>query len=219
MKAIPHTALYHKIIEPRQTVAGKPPVLVLMHGRGANENDLLELSDYLDERFFLISVRAPNAFPGGTGYSWYELEDIGKPVQSEFADSFQKLRSFLDEIVTLYPIDPSKIFLFGFSMGAIMSLALSLTEPGRVAGVVANSGFVPEESELQFQWDQVKGRPFFVAHGLYDPVIPVEYGRRSAELLRKAQADLTYREYEMGHQIGEESLNDLMQWLSHHLGR
>ncbi len=219
MKPAPRTALYHKIMEPRQSIAGKPPALVLLHGRGANENDLLELSDYLDERLFLISVRAPHPFPGGTGYTWYELEDIGKPVQSEFAQSYSKLKVFLDEIVTLYPIDPAKVFLLGFSMGAMMSLALSLTEPGRIAGVIANSGFVPEESELNFQWEQVKGRPFFIAHGLYDPVIPVQFGRRSAELLRKAHADLTYREYEMGHQIGEECLNDLMQWLSQQLGR
>ena len=94
----------------------------------------------------------------------------------------------------------------------MMSYAVALTHPGGVLGVAANSGYIPEGTELKFQWNQIEEKPFFVAHGRHDPVIPVSFGQRAKELLEKAHADVTYREYDMGHQIGEESLNDLMQW-------
>ena len=98
-----------------------------------------------------------------------------------------------------------------------MCYAMMLTKPPEIAGVAANSGYLPEGTELQLQWDAIAKKPFFVAHGKFDPVIPVQFGRRAKELLENAHAELTYREYEMGHQIGEESLNDMMQWLTKHI--
>jgi phospholipase/carboxylesterase len=106
------------------------------------------------------------------------------------------------------------MFFCGFSMGAVMAYAITLTHPESVMGTIANSGYIPEGTELKYQWDQIKAKPFFVAHGKFDPVIPVMFGQRAKELLDKAHASVTYREYEMGHQIGEESLNDMMQWLT-----
>ncbi|HZY09637.1 MAG TPA: phospholipase, partial [Bacteroidota bacterium] len=95
--------------------------------------------------------------------------------------------------------------------------ALALTKPTEVAGVVANSGYIPEETDLQFQWDALNGTPFFVSHGLHDPVIPVQFGRRARFLLEQAHVDLTYHEYPIGHQISEESLRDMSAWLTEKL--
>ena len=209
-----NTTLTHKIQEPEQTSKEKPPALVLLHGRGANEDDLLGLTEYFDQRLFCIAARAPFPFQSGEGYTWYDVLEVGRPEPNMFAESYQRLVQFLEDIKKKYPINPHKIFFLGFSMGTIMSYSLALTMPGSVAGVIANSGYIPEDTDLKFQWDKLKGKPFFVAHGLYDPVIPVQYGQRAKDLLREAGVNLTYREYEMAHQINEESLNDISTWLN-----
>jgi phospholipase/carboxylesterase len=214
-----HTTLVHKVIEPQSKSSAKAPALILLHGRGANENDLLSFAEYLDERLFLISVRAPFPFQQGGGYTWFDILEMGKPEPKMFSESYTKVMQFIDDVKKGYPVNPSKIFLCGFSMGAIISFAVSLLQADIVAGVIANSGYIPEESELKYDWSNVRGKPFFISHGLFDPVIPVSFGRRASELLRGVHADVCYREYEMGHQIGEESLNDIMQWLTKHLDR
>ena len=131
-----------------------------------------------------------------------------------FDESYRRLTQFFADVKTGYPIDPTAIFLLGFSMGTMMSYALSLTDPGSVKGIIANSGYIPEETDLKFQWDRITGMHFFVAHGLHDPVIPVQFARRARLLLEQANVDLIYREYPMAHQISEESLNDMSVWLT-----
>ncbi len=218
MNLIP-TSLTHKMLQPRRRSGTPAPLLILLHGRGANEDDLLGLSEYLDERLFIVTPRAPFPFQFGGGYTWYDLEEVGKPEPAMFKTSYDKVRQFVEDVGKGYPVDRSRIFLGGFSMGTIMSYAIALTDPASVHGVIANSGYVPEETDLRFAWDQIRGKPFFVTHGIYDPVIPVSFGRRAKELLELANATLTYREYDMGHQIGEETLNDMMKWISGHLGK
>lgn len=192
--------------------------MLLLHGRGADENDLLGLSEYLDERLLILSVRAPFSFQFGGGYTWYEILEVGRPEPGMFATSCMKLNQLLRDALTGYPIDPTRVMLCGFSMGTVMAYSLTLTNPEMIHSVVANSGYIPEGTELTLQWHMIKGKPFFVSHGTYDPVIPVSFGRRAKELLANADARLTYREYDMGHQISEESLGDIMSWTSKLLG-
>ncbi len=213
------STLIHKVIEPKRKPADRFPALVLLHGRGADENDLLGLADYFDERLMIISARAPFRFPSGGGYTWYDVLEVGQPEPAMFAESYKKLSQFLEDMRKGYPVDPSGVILCGFSMGSIMSFALVLSSPGVASGVIANSGYVPEGTDLVFHWDQMKGKPFFVAHGTFDPVIPIAFARRAKELLQKAGAALTYREYDMGHQIGEESLGEMMKWLQARLDK
>jgi phospholipase/carboxylesterase len=211
------TTLVHKIIEPRRKRSGAHPLLVLLHGRGTNEDDLLGLSEYLDERLFIVSARAPFAFASGGGFTWYEIEEVGRPEPKMFAESYRKLTQFTDDVLKGYPVDRSKVIFSGFSMGSVMSYAMALTQPGVVAGVAANSGYIVEDSDPPIKWDELRGKPVFISHGRHDPVIPVSFARRAKELLEPRGASITYREYDMGHQIAEESLNDMMQWLTQHI--
>ena len=211
------STLIHKILPPRSKTAGKAPALIMLHGRGADENDLFGLSEYLDERLFIVSVRAPFEFAYSGGFTWFEIEDIGKPDSKMFTESFRKLIRFFGDVNAGYPVDAEKIFLFGFSMGAMMSYAAALTHPEMVKGVIANSGLIPEGAGFTYEWNKISGKPFFVAHGKHDSIVPVSFAHRSKELLGKAGADLTYREYEMDHQIGEESLNDIIKWIEKYL--
>ena len=195
---------------------GPHPLLVLLHGRGSDENDLLGLAPLLDPRFLLVSVRAPRRFMGG-GYTWYDFEEIGKPNGSQLVESLHQLTQLLDGLPREHPADPSRVFLFGFSMGAMMAFTMALTHPERVRGIVAHSGYLPEHVPLAYQWNALGRTAFFIAHGTKDPIVPIQMGRRSADLLRPTGAPVEFHEYPIPHTISEESLSDLSRWLSSRL--
>jgi phospholipase/carboxylesterase len=188
------------------------PGLLMLHGRGADEADLMGLESALDTRLTIISPRAPYRL--GPGYAWYDMFQIGSPDPETMAVSMGELREFLDGMLPTYNIDPQRLYLLGFSQGAILSAALALTMPERIAGVTMHSGYVPTNVGLELQPEAIKGKPFFLAHGKYDDVIPVTFGRDAEEYLTEAGARVTYQEYPIGHSISEESLYDLSEWLT-----
>ncbi|RPH36021.1 phospholipase [bacterium] len=205
------TSLVHRVLEPEHSVADAHPTLIMLHGRGADEEDLLGLSSFLDDRLLCISARAPFSFPYG-GYTWYDIGQVGVPLPGMFDESYAKLVTFVDDVLRNYPVDPSRLYLFGFSMGTVMSYALSLTRPELFRGVSANSGYVPEGTGLRFRWKDLAGKTFFIAHGAGDQVIPVQMARRAKELFAPSHATVDYREYPMDHQISDESLADVAAW-------
>ena len=195
------------------TPESKAPGLLLLHGRGADEADLMGLEEALDPRLTIVSPRAP--FRLGPGYAWYDMYHIGSPDPETLAVSMTEIREFIEGMLTTYNIDPQRLFLLGFSQGAILSAAIALTMPERVAGVVMHSGYVPPTGAgLELHPDGIEGKSFFVAHGKYDDIIPVTFGRDAEEYLSEAGARLTYQEYPIGHSISEESLHDLSEWLT-----
>ncbi len=215
MKTI-DTSLVHRVVPPDRAAA-EHPALILLHGRGADEEDLLGLSEYLDERLLLISARAPYPFAYGGGYTWYDAGTMGEPDPAMFRTSYDALSRFVDDVLAGYPVDANRVFLLGFSMGTVMSYAISLTRPALFRGVIANSGYVPEGTDLVFRWDSISSVDFFIAHGVHDPVIPVQFARRAQQLFGEAHASFVYHEYPMEHQISGESLADAAAWLSERL--
>lgn len=206
------TSLTYQIAPHDETGAELRPALVLLHGRGADEHDLLGLVPYLDPRFICIAPRAPFSFPYG-GFTWYDLEDIGQANESQFIESYDRLIRFLDDVQNYHPVDPQRLFLLGFSMGTVMSYAASLTQPERFKGVVAHSGYLPELRTLKFQWPAAARTRYFIAHGTEDPVIPVEFARKVRQIFTEHKVPFEYREYPFQHQISEVSLSDLSEWL------
>jgi phospholipase/carboxylesterase len=215
MKPI-ETSLDHHVLLPENSPAVMHPALIMLHGRGADEEDLLGLSERLDRRLLIISARAPFPYPYG-GFTWYDVGTVGQPEPAMFKTSYDALTTFVRDVLVGYPVDRQKVFLLGFSMGTVMSFALSLTQPALFRGVIANSGYVPENTHLTLKWNELSGIEHFIAHGIQDPVIPVSFGRRTRQLFENARAVFTYREYAMAHQISEESLADLSAWLSQRL--
>ncbi len=205
--------LVHKIIQPQRLADGRAPTLVMLHGRGADENDLAALAPRLDPHLFIVSVRAPFTFQYG-GFTWYNTRNVSMPDIGMFQKSHTKLSQFIEILPRLYAVNPQKVFVLGFSMGAAMAYALALTAPEKFAGIVVHSGYVPEASGIAPRWKQLAQVPFFVAHGTNDPVIPVSYAQHARELLRDAQADFTYKEYPIAHEISQQSLSDLSAWLA-----
>ena len=210
-------SLTHLVREPGRDGAAAPPLVLLLHGIGSNEEDLFGLAPYLDERFLVVSARAPLALGYG-GYGWFNLEITPRGMAADLAQakrSLDLLPGFVDELVDAYGADPGRVYLMGFSQGAMMSLALALTRPEKVAGVVAMSGRLPRQViESEPDREALKGKPFIVTHGLYDPVLPVENGRAARDYLGALGVALTYREYPMAHEVSAESLRDVAAWLT-----
>lgn len=191
----------------------KLPTIIAMHGRGADEKDLapvvlaLEIPDLL-----LVTPRAPFAFPYG-GYAWYNLGQDGAPDQESFRTSLGLLQKFVEEVKAGYPVDTKRLILLGFSQGGMMAYAAAFANPSAFRAIVALSGFVPYRSHMPLKLSNLAGFPVFISHGSNDPLIPVRFGREAAKLLTDAEADVTYREYSMGHEIREETIRDLKQWM------
>jgi len=208
------TQLVHRVLEPAHASAGPHPTLIMLHGRGADEQDLLGIAPALDPRLLIVSARAPFPFGPGGGYTWYDVGEVGAPQPEMFASSYERLLAFVEEVRAGYPVDTGRLFLYGFSMGSVMSLALGLTHPELFRGIVANSGYVPEGTHLTLRWDGLGATAFFIAHGTFDPIIPVAFARRARELFASSNAPVSYAEYPMGHEISERSLRDTVDWMA-----
>ena len=209
-------SLTHLHLAPRRASDGKPPLLILLHGVGSNEQDLFSLAGEIDPRFEVISARAPHTrFPGS--YMWFEISISGGEfvIQREmWEQSLGLLVRFIGEAVEAYRADPARVYLAGFSQGAIMSLCVMLTRPEILAGVVAMSGrLLPEVRPLARPPDDLRGFPVIVLHGTNDPVIPVRHAEEIREYLSQLPVDLTFKLYPMGHEISGTSLRDVDAWL------
>ena len=213
-------SLTHLIRPPAPPSDGPPPALILLHGVRSNEQDLMGLADHLDKRFFVISVRAPLTLGPGA-FGWYEIQFtprglIHDPAQAERGR--EAVLTFLQEATAAYGLDTKRIYLMGFSQGAITSLGVALTQPERVAGVVAMSGrLLPEIIPHIAAPERLDGLPIFVAHGVADGVLPIQFGREIREELTKLPVALTYRDYPMGHEVSPQSLADITGWLTQRL--
>ena len=152
-------------------------LLVLHHGRGADEHDLLDLADVLDpdRRLHVVTPGGPLQIAGSPGKHWYVVPRVGYPDPATFAAARDSLAAFHDALWERTGIDPSRTVLGGFSMGTVMSYAHGLgADRPPVGGILALSGFVPT---VEGWSPALLGREHtrvFIAHGRNDPVI----GRR-----------------------------------------
>jgi len=200
------------ITKPSQKDLENRPTVIFLHGRGADENDLLDLSDYLENDFQFISVRAPYTYRYG-GYTWFELSESFEINISQVMKSCNLLFNFLEEIHHKYSIDSKNIFLFGFSMGAMLALNLAIMEPSKFSGVIAHSGLFLDANNFHYQWNNLDELHLFIAHGTNDFVVPVDLARQTYQKLLQTKAKITYKEYPIGHNISEKSIEDISIWL------
>jgi phospholipase/carboxylesterase len=208
--------LIHTIYEP--SGSGPHPTLLTLHGRGANAFDLLGLAPHLCEgKFLVICPQGPLVTPigpGSNGYAWYPMSLGGPPDISAMLSSQKYLKIFLDQCIQRYAIDTKKLVALGFSQGGVMAYSLALAQPQRFAALAVLSSWLPEELVPKLTvGEDVCSMPTLVQHGAQDPLIEIARARDSVERLRKLNVPLTYKEYEMGHEITPRSLSDLSAWL------
>ena len=216
---IKNLSLPHLTQLPASSLQGAVPVyptILALHGRGSNERDLIGLADYLPKEFLWISPRGPFDL-GPDSYEWFQITQVGKPDPARLVNAINMIDKFIDEIIENYPVDKNKLYLLGFSQGSIVSMSYALTNPQRVAGVIAQSGYIPHESGLQIDEAGIQGKPFIVIHGIQDPMLPVDWARHSRDTLQKLNVQLDYHEFNMGHNVSPESLAVINIWLENKL--
>ncbi|HEV7214800.1 MAG TPA: phospholipase [Chloroflexota bacterium] len=206
----PALTLVHEAVPPPGP--GPHPLLLLLHGRGANEQDLLPLADGLDSRFLVVGARAPLARWGG--YHWYDLIEMGTPEPATFAQSLLALQHFVGELLAAYPVAANQLYLLGFSQGAMMAGSMLMTQPETIAGAVLLSGYLPLNQDLPVQTKHLAGMPIFIGHGVADNVLTIRHGREARDYFQAAGADLSYHEYPMAHQISTRERQDVADWLT-----
>lgn len=190
--------------------------LVLLHGRGTDEFDLLPVLDELDPERRLIGLtpRAPLELSPG-GFHWYISRAVGYPDPDTFRDTYGRLARWLDALPEALGVPWSRMVLGGFSMGAVMAYALSLGAGRPVpAGIVALSGFIPEVEGFELDLAGREGLPVAIGHGIQDPVISVQFARESRRRLEAAGARVLYRESRMFHSIDPVFVHVLQNWLA-----
>ena len=200
----------------RERPAGGDPagLVVLHHGRGADEHDLLGLADVLDpeRRLHVVTPRGPLQLPGGPGRHWYVVPRVGYPDHDTFHAAYDGLAALHDSLWERTGTTPERTVLGGFSMGSVMSYALGLG-PGRPApaGILALSGFVPTVDGWQPDLDR---RPrVFIAHGRQDPIMDVGFARRARELLEGGGLTVESHESDAAHHVDPEHVPAMLDWL------
>jgi phospholipase/carboxylesterase len=192
-------------------------LLVLHHGRGADEHDLLGLADVLDpdRRLHVATPRAPLTLPGWPGYHWYVVPRVGYPDPETFHAAYRELASLHDELWELTCVTPERTVLGGFSMGSVMSYSLGLgADRPAPAGILAFSGFVPVVDGWEPQLAGRESVRAFVAHGRNDPIMDVEFARQARRLLEGGGLDVDYHESDAAHHIDPAHVPAAVDWLA-----
>jgi phospholipase/carboxylesterase len=196
-------------------------LLVLHHGRGADEHDLLPLGDVLDpqRRLHVVTPRAPLQIPGWPGNHWYVVPRVGYPDPDTFRTAYGALAAFHDELWERTGTTPEQTVFGGFSMGSVMSYSLGLG-PDRPApaGILAFSGFVPQVDGWQPSLADRTGTRVFIAHGRNDPIMAVDFARQARELIEAGGLPVEYHESDAGHNIDPAHVPAAVEWVGQTLG-
>jgi phospholipase/carboxylesterase len=189
------------------------PLVIVIHGRGADANDLADLAPYLDDGYRFVFPNAPRPFelyPGMTaGFTWFD----GWPAErTSIVASRELMLEFIDELVVRYPTPEGKIVLSGFSQGGMMSLDVGFRTERALAGIVVMSGALYEEDlpDLRAKKDQ----RVLLAHGTVDDVIPVMAARRTRLVLEEHGIRPEYHEFPIGHQVSDEEMRVIAKFLA-----
>jgi phospholipase/carboxylesterase len=186
------------------------PLVVLLHGRGSNETDIVTLADHLPAGFDYAAVRAPIA--EGGGYAWFANRGVGRPVDKSLTDTMRWFRTWLD---TVAPAG-RPVVLVGFSGGAAFAGGLVLDDPQRYASAAILYGTLPFDAGMPTTPDRLAGLPVLVVHGDADTVIPRDLLERTWTYLHgHAGSTTTGVRAPGGHGLSMADVDALARWLTH----
>ena len=210
------TVLRYIVVEPDDFDLERPyPLVVLLHGFGASMRDLVGLSPSIDRSGYLyIFPNAPIEMTigyGMMGYAWTTIGPGSSPDEAARAEAM--LEALIEEVGQRYGVGEGRMVLGGFSQGGMMTYRYGMPNPELFAGLVVLSGGVNGQDELRDRLPAHRDQPIFISHGTEDGVIPVEEARRSLRFLKEEGYTPEYREYSIGHEIGQEVVQDLREWI------
>lgn len=196
----------------------KAPVIIMLHGFGSDENDLFSFASELPSEYTIVSLKAPIQMQpyGNAWYSIYFDSNDGK-----FSDDAQAINSIdlvakcIDEIISVYNIDPKRVILLGFSQGTILSFALSLSYPEKVTHVIGLSGYINTGILKDgYEKGNFSGLKVYTSHGSVDQVLPVAWARKTKPFLDRLEIPCEYSEFPVGHGVSPQNFYEFRDWLS-----
>ncbi|NYG57201.1 phospholipase/carboxylesterase [Nocardioides daedukensis] len=200
-------AAFHEADDPTQ------PLVVLLHGRGSHEQEIISLAAHLPKGVSYAAVRAPIA--EGGGYAWFANRGIGRPVPESLAETMAWFRGWLDDVAPA----GRPVVLVGFSGGAAFAGGLLLDDPKRLAGAAILYGTLPFDGGVPVEQGALSGVPVFVAQGDADHVIPRELLDNTWQHLHEVSgATVTGHRDGGGHGITRAALDELVVWLGQLIG-
>ena len=210
--------LYEEVVPPEAREGA--PLVVLLHGRGADRFDLLNLAPHLAPGAVVVTPQAPHSgtpWGYGPGWAWYRYLGGNTPEPESFEQSQQALAEFLTELPSRLPVRTGPVVLGGFSQGGTMSVGYALRNPGAVPLALCLSGFLADHPTVRATPESVRGTRFFWGHGTMDPSIPFELGEEGRAALRAAGAELETGDYPIGHGISPDEARDIREWMARSL--
>lgn len=211
-------SLEYLVRKPKTAVA-QPPLLILLHGYGSNEQDLFSFAEELPDELLIISARAPFDMGYG-GYAWYAINFDDQ--NGKFSDipqaksSVTKIAEFVKEIQQEFQTAPEKTFLLGFSQGAILSYAVSFHYPNLVNHVVALSGYINDDL-IPTEMPPAIATDYYISHGSVDQVLPVDWARKAPVYLNMHGLENEYSEYPVGHGVAPQNFYSFKEWIEKRL--
>jgi len=197
------------VVEWRGSTDPDAPLIVLLHGRGSNEHEIIGLADRLPDGLTYAAVRAPIT-TGPGGYAWFANRGIGRPIAASLREQIDWFRAWLDE-----PDRRSRrVVLIGFSGGAAFAGGLALDDPGRYAGVAVLYGTMPFDAGVPTTPGRLEGLRVFHSQGTDDDVMPPELMDRTWKYLTdESGARLTTERHRGGHAIDPAIIDRLSSWI------
>jgi phospholipase/carboxylesterase len=189
--------------------APRSPLMLMLHGLYGTENVMWLFDQALPRSATVISPRA--LFPAAAGFSWTRSVVHGEIEQTDFTAALEALQRFIPEMIERYDCDPQRVIVMGFSQGAAVSYALSLTQPDVMCGVVALAGFMPQD--ILQSMDALQQR-YLIIHSTDDDIVPVALAREARSELEARGASIEYHEYPgSGHKVSAQGMKDIAQWI------
>ena len=190
------------------------PVLFLMHGYGNNEKQFNRLIEELNNKYLIVSMRAPFNFMVIKN-RWYEYSiSDGDTLsnQTQIDLSTKRIIKTIEHIKEEYNIDEKKIFIGGFSQGAIMSYKLALLYPNKFGGIIIHSARLPVEYSVK-ELSLYKNLNILIIHGSEDSGLSTKWAYQGKALFEKLGANTDYYEAKIGHKMNKETYRKIKQWL------
>lgn len=197
----------HRFV-PAADVAGAE-TLLLLHGTGGNENDLLDLGRSLAPDANLLSPRG-KILENGMPRFFRRLAE-GVFDEEDLVNRTHELADFISTAAGHYGFSNRKVTALGYSNGANIAASLMLLRPGLLDRAVLLRAMVPLVPE---KTSDLTGVDVFLASGISDPILPLENARRLAAMLRNAGAEVSHLELPVGHQLTSAELDAARNWLS-----
>ncbi|MFT3919096.1 alpha/beta hydrolase [Cloacibacterium sp.] len=208
----------HYLVRQPKVATQKPPLIILLHGVGSNEQNMFSFANALPDNFLVVSARGPVTLRENS-YAWFQVQFTPEKsiINEEQAEKSRKeILKFIEDLKNVEDFDENQVYLMGFSQGGIMCYSVALTEPEKIKGIAAMSGrLLPEVKPLVADNERLKKLKIFVSHGTHDSVLKFQYALDAIDYLKSKKLQLEFHQYREDHTINSEMIADFVSWLRH----